>query len=153
MVKENDYFGLEVSLDALKGAAFFNQTAERIYEGDKGFKNKNEEMTSLEKEIYESFESNMAKYLFLIGLEKHNDNTLEEIEEKRRYLIKVAMYDKKDKDLAGKRIKLVDKLMEESVGCEYVTLYNKDRFDTVFFKPSHDELAEFLNKKEYVKTR
>ena len=111
MVKEDDYFGLEVSLDAVKGAAFFNQTAERIYLGDKGYKNKDEEMTPLEKELYGNFESNMGKYLFLVGLDKHNGNTLEEVEEKRRYLTKVAMYDKKDKDLVSKRIKLLDKLM------------------------------------------
>ncbi len=147
MVKENDYFGFEVSLDALKGAAFFNQTAERIYLGDKGYKNKNEEMTDMEKELYESFDSNMGKYLFLKGLEKHNDNTLEEVEEKRRYLTKVAMFDSKDKDKVLNRIKLLDKLMTMNNDCEYITLYNKERHDAIFFKPTHNDLKKIYKSK------
>ena len=142
-----DNHGHEVIMDAAKGVLnYCGKTKKILNLGDKGFKSETEKMTPTEKELYNTFDKSIQKYTYLIGLTKHNDYEVNEIEEHKRYLVEVAMLGEKDRSKIAERIILIDKIMSEKVGCDYETLYNSNRNIATFFHPTTDELTKQITK-------
>ena len=151
MQLENDYFELEVKIDAIIAEVFSNNTVETICFGNAGYKNKNDKMNDLEKDLYNSFNNDIQKYLFLNGLQKFNNKDLEDVLEKRKYLTSVMAFEEKDKDLITERINMLDKLMTNYIDIDYKTIYNKEENTMMFLKPTYKELEEKLSPKKVLK--
>ncbi len=148
----NEYFGIEVIINTIKGKLNFNNNTKKLVMiGNNGYKNEEELMSDTERELYNSFDTDVEKYVFLKGLEKYNSNELEDILEKRRYLTAAILNIKENRESTKDKILLLDKMMSEDTNIKHETYYNSFKNVAVFASPTYKELKEKINSNSYTK--
>ena len=148
----NDYLKTEVIINTLKGKLNFNNNTKKLVMiGNNGYKNEEELMSDSEKELYNSFNTDVEKYVFLKGLEKYNSNDLEDVLEKRRYLTATILNIKEDRESTKEKVLLLDKMMSDEVGIEYETYYNSLKNVAVFAHPTYNEIKEKFSNNQYTR--